>query len=185
MKEGRMTEKERSDELGASNPKVKEGTTPFGPPGNGGERSETEFPGGPKGVARHGGPPLPDSEVSAKATRRRFTAKYKLRILEEIDGCTENGQIGSILRREGLYSSSVSKWREQRDKGILASLKPKTRGRKPQAVNPLSRRLAQVERENERLKKKLEKAETIIDFQKKLSDMLGISPSDPENGKSS
>lgn len=79
----------------------------------------------------------------------------------------------------------MSKWRELRDKGILASLKPKTRGRKPQAVNPLAQKLSQAQRENERLKKKLEKAETIIDFQKKLSDMLGISVSDPENDKNS
>ncbi len=122
------------------------------------------------------GPPRsasdPNPEVPAKARRRHFTAKYKLRILKEVDQCTELGDIGAVLRREGLYSSHLSKWREQRDAGALAGLTPKKRGRKARPVDPQAQRVAELERENARLRDKLEKAETIIEVQKKLSQLL-------------
>jgi len=157
-----------------------EGTTFLGSPLTEGERSETERSGDPKNVARHNTRP-PDPEVPAKATRRRFSAKYKLRILAEIDACKGKGEVGALLRRESLYSSNVSQWRRQRDSGILSAMEPKKRGRKAHPVNPLAKRIAAVERENERLKKKLQQAETIIDFQKKLSEMLGLTLTKPED----
>ena len=115
----------------------------------------------------------PDPEVPEKARRRTFTATYKLRILEEVDQCTEPGEIGALLRREGLYSSLLSKWREQREAGALAGLEPKKRGRKPRPVDRQARRVAELERENARLRDQLEKARTIIGVQKKLSRLLG------------
>ena len=114
----------------------------------------------------------PDPEVPAKARRRRFTAKYKLGILEEADNCTQAGEVGALLRREGLYSSHLSKWREQREAGALAGLTPKQRGRKARPMDPQARRVAELERENTRLRDQLEKAQTIISVQKKLSRLL-------------
>ena len=119
----------------------------------------------------------PDPEVPAKARRRRFTAKYKLGILEEADQCSEPGEIGALLRREGLYSSLLSKWRAERKAGALEALTPKKRGRKPRPRDPQAHRVAELERENARLRDKLEKAETIIAVQKKLSRLLA-SPQD-------
>ncbi len=115
----------------------------------------------------------PDPEVPAKARRRRFTAKYKLRILAKADRCSKPGDVGKLLRQEGLYSSLLSRWREQREAGALAALTPKKRGRKPRPVDPQAKRVAELERENARLRQKLEKAETIIEVQKKLSQLLG------------
>ncbi len=180
MKEKIIGDKERAGRPAGAGPGGVDVTTSFGSPRSGGEQCEPERSGDPKDVARVDSLP-PDPEVPEKATRRRFPAKYKLRILAEIDACTERGQAGAILRREGLYSSNVTKWREQRACGALAALAPKKRGRKAHPVNPMAKRLAEVERENERLKKKLRKAETIIDFQKKLSEMLGISQGDTGN----
>lgn len=116
----------------------------------------------------------PDTEVVERATRRRFTAAYKLRILEEVDACTESGAVGRILRREGLYSSLLATWRASRREGSLAGL-GKKRGRKPQARNPLAKKVEQLERENGRLRWKLEKAETILDVQGKVAGLLGFS----------
>ena len=116
----------------------------------------------------------PTTEVSEKPTRRRFTVEYKLRILAEADRCTELGQIGEVLRREGLYSSHLSNWRRQRDEGVLAGLKPKRRGRKAKCKNPLADEVAQLQRKNRRLEEKLRQAELIIDVQKKVSEMLNI-----------
>ena len=114
----------------------------------------------------------PDPEVPEKARRRKFTAAYKLDILKQADACSKPGEIGALLRREGLYSSLLSKWRSQRAAGALAALSPKKRGRKPRRVDPQAKRVAQLERENARLREKLEKAETIIEVQKKLSRLL-------------
>lgn len=111
----------------------------------------------------------PDPQVVEKARRRSFPASYKLRILAEIDRCTEPGQVGVILRREGLYSSHLSKWRQQREAGLT----PKKRGRKARAVDPQAELVARLEREVARLTDRLEKAETIIAVQKKLSLLLG------------
>ena len=115
----------------------------------------------------------PDPEVPAKARRRTFTAKYKLETLKEAAACTEPGEIGALLRRKGLYSSHLSKWRQQRDEGVLAGLTPKKRGRKPRKVSAEARRVAELEREVALLRRKLAQAETIIEVQKKLSQLLG------------
>jgi transposase len=124
----------------------------------------------------------PGPEVVPQAKRRQFTAKYKLRILEEADRCTERGQIGELLRREGLYSSHLSKWRQQRARGQLASLTPKKRGRK--GKDPTVAELARLRRENERLRAELEKAEIIIDVQKKLAQLLGQKTDETESDES-
>ena len=115
----------------------------------------------------------PDPEVRAKARRRRFSAKYKLEVLSEAERCREPGDVGKLLRREGLYSSHLSKWRNQREAGALAALTAKKRGRKPRPVDPQAQRVVELERENTRLRGQLEKAQTIIEVQKKLSELLG------------
>ena len=118
--------------------------------------------------------PRPDPEVPAKATRRRFSARYKLRVLEQADGC-ESGEVGALLRREGLYWSNLQTWRRQREHGTLQALTPRKRGRKAKPVNPLDRQLRQVQAENRKLNRKLEKFEAMLDLQKKVSQLLGIS----------
>ena len=131
-----------------------------------GERSE------PEGAGR--ALKAVDSEVLERPGRRRFTAGYKLRILQEADQSTEFGQIGRLLRREGLYSSNLRTWRRQRERGVLEGLTPKKRGRRAKAVDPRDGRICELERENERLRRRLEKAGMIIEFQKKISEILGI-----------
>ena len=116
----------------------------------------------------------PDPEVPEKKPRRKFSAKYKLRILAEADSCTQPGQIGALLRREGLYSSNLTTWRQQREKGILQAMTPKKRGRKRKEKNPLAKKIAQLENENRRLQLKLKKADLIIEAQKKMSEILGM-----------
>ncbi len=120
----------------------------------------------------------PNPEVLENKPRRKFTAKYKLEILKKADACTESGQIGALLRREGLFSSNLTTWRRQREQGLLDAMSPKKRGRKKQEINPLSQEVARLQKENERLKRKLKRAETIIEFQKKISEILGI-PQEP------
>ena len=120
----------------------------------------------------------PDPEVLPRAERRQFSGQYKLRILEEVDRCTERGQIGALLRREGLYSSHLSKWRQQRAEGQLQALSAQKRGRKAQEVG--ADEFARLQRENERLRARLEQAEMIIDVQKKLSRLLGLPVENPE-----
>ena len=122
----------------------------------------------------------PDPEVVENKARRRFTAQYKLRILEEADACTKPGEIGVLLRREGLYSSNLTSWRKQRDEGQLQALAPKKRGRKRKPKNPLTDRVAQLERKNRRLEHELKQARTIIEVQKKISDILGIPQPDTD-----
>jgi transposase-like protein len=122
----------------------------------------------------------PDPEVPEKRRRRKFTAQFKLRLLAEAEACTKPGQIGALLRREGLYSSSLSSWRRQKENGLLEALSAKKRGRKGKERNPLAQQVARLERENERLRQKLKKAEIIIDVQKKISQVLGISQDLPE-----
>jgi transposase len=116
---------------------------------------------------------VPDPEVSEHKSRRYFTAKYKLRILQEADNCTEIGQIGNLLRREGLYSSHLTTWRRLRDKGVLTGLSPKKRGRKKQPENPLAEKVAKLEKENQKLRLKLKQADAIIDIQKKSQRFWG------------
>ena len=114
---------------------------------------------------------IPDPEVEPRAIRRHYTAEYKQRILDEIDQANESGEIGAILRREGLYSQAISKWRQQRAQGGLEGLAYQKRG--PKAVAGTGE-MARLKRENERLRKKLAKAELIIEVQKKVSQILGL-----------
>ena len=109
----------------------------------------------------------PDPEVTEKPKRRRFNAEYKLKILAEADACTEAGQLGALLRGEGLYSSHLSTWRRQRDAGALNGLEPKRRGRKPKPRDSADDELKRLRVENERLAERLRQAETIIEVQKK------------------
>jgi transposase len=123
----------------------------------------------------YGKPVLPDPEVLEKPIRRRFTADYKLRIVQEADRCTEPGQIGALLRREGLYSSQLGAWRNQRQQGQLQALRDDKRGRKPLIPHPVQVELDQLRRENQRLQQQVQPAELIIDIQKKASLLLGMS----------
>jgi transposase-like protein len=128
---------------------------------------------------------VPDPQVSEKAQRRKFSAQYKLRVLAEADEATEPGQIGALLRREGLYWSNLQKWRAQRRRGVLGALAPKKRGPKPHPDRQLLDELAELKQQNQRLRRTLERAEKIIEVQKKLSDLLGLpTPSDPDGGQS-
>jgi len=117
---------------------------------------------------------VPDPEVVPRAKRRHFSAEYKLRILEEVEACSEPGQIGALLRREGLYSSHLTTWRRQRAEGQLAGLSPKRRGRKSSVDEALVKELDALKRENQQLQGRLQQAETIIEVQKKLSGLLGL-----------
>ncbi|MBV8150552.1 MAG: transposase [Candidatus Eremiobacteraeota bacterium] len=124
-----------------------------------------------------------DPEVVVKPERRRYTAEYKRKILEEADACDEPGEIGALLRREGLYSSLLTSWRRQREEGTLAGLEPKRRGRKAKRRDPVAVENERLRRENERLQHRLMQAEVIISVQKKLATALGIEvPTDDENG---
>lgn len=116
-------------------------------------------------------PAIPDPEVVVKPKRRQFTAEYKRGILQEADACTQPGEIGALLRREGLYSSHLTAWRHERQRGELQGLAPAKRGRKP---DPQATELARLQRENARLQAQVERAELIIDVQKKLSQLLGL-----------
>ncbi len=116
-------------------------------------------------------PAISKTEVESKAPRRRFTREYKISILERVDACTNPGEIGKLLRQEGLYSSHLSSWRGQRRAGILNALGRK-RGAKAKSSMQLENE--KLLRENTRLRKKLAHAEKIIDVQKKLSEVLGI-----------
>ena len=124
-------------------------------------------------------------EVPEKAKRRRFEASYKLRVLEEADGCTVAGQLGELLRREGLYSSHLTTWRKQRDEGALDALSAKKRGRKPKRKDAVAVENERLRRENQRLTERLRQAETIIEVQKKVSEMLGIPLETPNNDETS
>jgi len=127
----------------------------------------------------------PDPEVTGKRPHRRFTAKYKLRMLKKADTCTEKGQLGALLRQEGLYSSNLTTWRRQRDEGLLIAMSPKKRGRKAQLKNPLAPEVARLQKENQQLKQKLKQAELIIDAQKKISEILGVAQNPDENERRS
>ena len=116
----------------------------------------------------------PDPQVPAKAKRRQFSAEYKRRILSEAEVASKAGEIGALLRREGLYFSNLITWRRQSERGELAGLSPRRRGRKEKAVNPLAKRVMELEREKRRLERKLEQAELLLDIQKKASRLLEI-----------
>ena len=117
---------------------------------------------------------LTEVEVLAKAERRRFTAEYKLKVLREANHCKRPGEIGALLRREGLYWSNLTNWRKQRERGELAGLSSRKRGPQPREKNPLAERVRELERDNMRLKRRAERAEGIVELQKKVSEILGI-----------
>ena len=114
-----------------------------------------------------------DVEVVAKAERRRFTAEYKQRIVREADRCTKPGEIGALLRREGLYSSLLTTWRAARDRGEIEGLAAKKRGPKVVAPDPRDKKIAELEREVGRQSRRAERAEALVDVQKKLAALLG------------
>jgi transposase-like protein len=120
---------------------------------------------------------MPNTEVVAKAKRKRFIAAEKLRILREVEACRGSGEIGALLRREGIYSSYLTTWRKQRELGELDGLSPHKRGPKP---NPEAIELAKLRREHERLQERMRRAELIIDVQKKVARMLGETIETPE-----
>ena len=127
-------------------------------------------------------PTRPDPEVLERARRRQFTASYKLRILEEADQCSVPGQLGVLLRREGLYSSHLAAWRRHRAQGTLAALGPRRRGQAILAIDPAD--FARLRHENERLARQLATAETIIEIQKKVSTLFGLTqPSANDGGR--
>jgi len=146
---------------------------------------EMEFAGETEGARRAtgvspAGPPagVPDPVVEAKPKRRQFTAAYKLGILREVDRAKEAGEVGAILRREGLYSSHLVTWRRERDRAAKAGLAARQRGPKARMQDP---RVKQLERENARLRRRLQRVETMLEIQKKASELLGI-PLSPHDG---
>lgn len=134
----------------------------------GARRATGVFPAG----APTGGPAA-DVEVVAQAERRRFTAEYKRRIVREADRCTKPGEIGALLRREGLYSSLLTTWRAARDRGELEGLSAKKRGPKATPPDPREKKIAELERELGRQTKRAERAEALVELQKKVASLLG------------
>lgn len=124
-----------------------------------------------------------ETEVSAKASRRQFTAEYKRRVLAQADACTKAGELGALLRREGLYSSHLVAWRRARDSGALAGLAPKKRGPAAKVPHPLERKVAELEREVARATRRAERAEGLVELQKKVSELLGIQLPKPDEEK--
>lgn len=125
--------------------------------------------------------PPPNPEVAATAKRRQFSPSERRRILAAADRCSKNGEVGALLRREGIYSSHLSTWRKQREATERTGLEPKKRGRKADPAIAEARRFAELARENERLRHKLAQAHIIIDVQKKLCTLLGLpTAEDPE-----
>jgi transposase len=115
-----------------------------------------------------------ETEVSEKAKRRTFTAEYKRQIVKEADACKASGDVGALLRREGLYSSHLTTWRAARDRGELApGGTAKKRGPQARAADPRDKRIAELERENAKLTKRAEHAEAIAEIQKKVAALLG------------
>lgn len=122
-----------------------------------------------------------ETEVVAKAARRRFTAAEKLRVLREADRCTKSGELSALLRREGLYSSHLSAWRAARRGGELAGLTPRPRGPKAKPVDPRDKKLVEQARVIARLEARLERAEGLIELQKKVAQLLGNPLPNDEN----
>ncbi len=135
-------------------------------PGAEGARRATGGP-GPVTTSR---PPDPDPEVPATVQRRRFSAEYRLRILTQADACKKPGEVGALLRREGLYSSLLTSWRRQREAGALREMRGRRRGPTPRPVDP---RMTQLEAENRRLQRKLQRAERSSRSKKKLPRSWG------------
>lgn len=115
-----------------------------------------------------------ETEVSAKAKRRHFSAAEKLRILKEADACVKPGEQGALLRREGLYSSHLTEWRRARERGELDALSPKKRGRKAKETSPLEKKIVELQRSLEKAELRAKRAEALVELQKKVSELLGI-----------
>ena len=149
------------------------GPTAGDPERSGGERSEAPRSGGSSVVERPTAPSLtvPDPEVAARPKRRQFTAEYKLGILRQADACKAPGEIGALLRREGLYSSHLVLWRRQREEAAQSQLRARRRGPKPRVQDP---RVKQLERDNARLQRQLKRVALLLDIQKKAGEILGI-----------
>jgi transposase-like protein len=123
--------------------------------------------------------------VTTKAKRRKFTAEYKRKVLQEADAC-ERGELGALLRREGLYSSHLVEWRRAQDEGAQAALAPKKRGPKSEVPNPLAVRIADQQKQIARLEAENAKLQLICDVQKKVSQLLGVTlPKVPDDDESS
>lgn len=123
----------------------------------------------------------PETEVTEKPKRRRHSAEFKARILREAEACTQPGELGAMLRREGLYSSHLATWRSQAARGQIAALEPKKRGPKAKVVDARDRQVAELQRELVRATRRAERAEALVELQKKLSQLLGLAlPSPPE-----
>ena len=127
--------------------------------------------GAPSSDGRDGSRVVADPEVQERAKRRRFSGEYKLKIVREAAACNEAGQIGALLRREGLYASMLADWRRRFEQGGEKSLQPRRRGPQAKERNP---KVAELERQKKQLEKRLAKAEMVIDFQKKVHELLGI-----------
>ena len=138
------------------------------PPSNWPERSGGQFDGGATGGS-------PSPEVPERPTRRRFTAEYKVRVVEEAEACTEPGEIGALLRREGLWSSSLSRWRRQYRAGALKSMKQRKRGPRAPAGGAVARENKELKQRVTRLERRLRRAEKLLEIQKKVSEILGVS----------
>ena len=121
----------------------------------------------------------PPTEVLPRAQRRVHTAEYKLRILKQADACKKPGEISVLLRREGLYSSSLTEWRQARERGELSGETPR-RGPKPAPMDARDERIAALEKENARLFKRVVRAEALVDLQKKVAEILGRTLPDPD-----
>jgi len=117
---------------------------------------------------------IPEVEVLEKAARRRFSAEYKRKVLKEADACVRPGELGALLRREGLYSSHLATWRAARERGEIAGLAPKKRGPAPREKNPLESKVVALERESRRWQARAERAEALVELQKKVSEILGM-----------
>src|SRR5512139_2939915 len=144
----------------------------------GARRASGVFPGGTPGSEART-PAGGETEVVAKAQRRRFTAEYKRRVVREADRCTAPGEIGALLRREGLYSSHLTTWRAARDRGELEGLAPRKRGPKAPLSDPMAKKIAEQEREIGKWRKRAERAEALVEVQKKVAALLGT-PFDSE-----
>ena len=123
--------------------------------------------------------PAAPTEVTPTAKRRTFTAEYKRGILREADACKQPGQVGALLRREGLYSSHLTEWRHARERGELAG-ETRRRGPSPKAVDARDGRIAELERENVRLQHRVKRAEAIVELQKKVAELLGMPLADAD-----
>jgi|BarGraIncu01122A_1022018.scaffolds.fasta_scaffold19986_1 transposase len=164
--------------------KVLEDTRGLPPAGTKGAGEATGVPAGAARPEDTPAPGRPDPEVVEYPTKRRFSAEYKMRIIAEADACKSPGEVGALLRREGLYDSHLYRWRKKQREGALGALAPGKRGPEPDPAAPFKKKIAGLEKEIERLKKKLGQAETIIDVQKKVAGLLGTPLQSPENTES-